>query len=277
MSEVTPASPSSGSGPVSTSGSSPTTDSSGTRRPRCALQRLRDRAALPDKRAGAGGLHPRPRRSAGVLRRERRTAREDLAARTGSRSSTASSSSRTAGASTTRHRDFAELRAVGRPASSVIRAVRGSCRRSVGRPGRHARVHERHDRPPKGDDDHPRQRHVDDPQLFAVRSARPSASCRSCPQPHRRAHDERPRADRRRRRDVVRSQPGHGGRGPTGLPPDRLLRRASGLGEVPGGGDRQARPRSTASRRLVVDQYLGLGRRIVTRTAPPRARPMWSG
>ena len=73
------------------------------RRPRLAVQRLRDRAALPDQLTRAGGLHPRPRRRSRVLRRERRSARQgSWPSGTGSRSSTASSSSTTTSASTTR-------------------------------------------------------------------------------------------------------------------------------------------------------------------------------
>ena len=60
--------------------------------------------------------------------------------------------------------------------------------------------------------------------------------------------------DRRRRRDVVRSQPGHRGRGPPRLPPDGVLRRASGVGEVPGGGRWPSSARSTALKKLLIDQ-----------------------
>ena len=169
------------------------------RRLRLARQRQRDRAAVPDQRSRAGGLHPRPRRGPRVLRREPRPARPG-SSRSGTScpSSTASSSSTTASASTIRSSSsFAELRAVGRgPPPARARPVRHPGRRGVGRSGRHPRLHERHDGAAQGGDDHPRQHHVDDPQL---RVAVPDPRGRAAPvvpaaEPHRRADDQRLRS-----------------------------------------------------------------------------------
>ena len=79
-------------------------------------------------------------------------------------------------------------------------------------------------------------------------------------QPRRRAHDQRLRRGRGRRRDLVRAQPVDRRGGPARLPPDVFFAVPRVLGEAPRGGPGQLGTRHHGLKKLVVDALRRLGR-----------------
>ena len=178
------------------------------RRSRDPGERQRDRARVPDELGRAGRAHSRARRSHRVLRREPRAGRPHP--RSEGRSAEARPARRVRGRRSPRRPVRARLRAVAHDRRGASRArarpVRRARRRGDARGARHARVHERHHRPAEGRDGEPRQHHVDAPELGGARAHRRGRAAAVVPsaESHRRAHDERLRLGRGRRRDLVR-------------------------------------------------------------------------
>ena len=141
---------------------------------------------------------------------------------------------------------------------------------------RHDRLHEWCLRTPQGGHAHAREHHVDaaqrDPRLRHRRGRTPVVV--PAPQPHRRADDERVPADRRRRRDLVRPQSGHGRRGPADVPADGVPRRPRVWEKLRETVERRLQAEALPVR-LAVQAYVGLGLRKVASeqagTPMPRA------